>query len=805
MSSPKTYRFPFASYPAVRLAILFASGLLLDFYFLWGPYLWIVAFAILVALYFSGAFFYHKTLKSNLYRLSVMAYLAAIIAFGGVWHSLFSNHTMPVEAQVLDKYTWQELTFKGEVYRVDESSSGTLQLDVHVDTTLFGKIAWLRSYKLRSMIDPDELSPPTELELGDRMVFRAVLYPLEGIQNPQEFNYKAYLNSREIYVHAGIKSISRVQRNKSYFRWTYFRQKVLDAIDHNFSKDTAPLAKALLIGYKNELGQETKTAFSRAGLSHIMAVSGLHVGFLLAPFWFLIPFLWRLKYGKQVGLAGLIVLLFFYAGLTGFSASVMRASLAGALLMYGRLFRKVHDSKNLMAVAALIILLVNPAALFSISFQLSFSAVYIILLIAPALYRRLPGWIQYRWYGKPVSAVIISFIVQLGLFPVLAFYFGEFSIVGPLANAFVLPFLGLVVPLALILLPFGMIFPSAAHFINTPADWFLSGLNWLVNLTSQWEWSWVQVHIESLLFFGIWIAAIFFIASLPIPKLRWKFFILFLLTLCLGQTQQLIQKLQPPTLQLTIFDVGQGDAALVKTPLGKHFLIDTGRWRPGYNSAKYVIIPHLKASGIEKLDAVFLSHPHADHIGGTIDLMKSIPIDTIYTSGMKYDSNLFKNYRRKAGEQQIPIVDLQAGDQVFIDPSIRLFVYGPDSKPSSSNVNNSSLIFELVYGSTEFLFMGDAEASQERQLIARYPQLTDTDYLKVPHHGSKTSSNVLFLQQVTPKVATVSLAKENRFDHPNAEAVRRLRATGAKIHFTSLDGAIILSSDGKRITLQPWR
>ncbi|HET6528416.1 MAG TPA: DNA internalization-related competence protein ComEC/Rec2, partial [Balneolaceae bacterium] len=640
--------------------------------------------------------------------------------------------------------------------------------------------------------------------LGDRMKFRATVYPLKGQRNPNEFNYKSYLASKGIHAQAGINDILNIEENHSIWRWTFFRQKVLDVIDHNFSEETAPLAKALLIGYKNELGRETKTAFSRAGLSHIMAVSGLHVGFLLAPFWLLIPFFWALKYGRQIGLVLLIVLLFFYAGLTGFSASVMRASLAGGFLMYGRLFHKIRDSKNLMAVAALIILLLNPDSLFSVSFQLSFAAEYIILLIAPVIFHRLPNWIQFRWYGAPVSAVIISFVVQLGLFPMLAWYFGEFSIVGPLANAIVLPFLGLVVPYALILLPVGMIFPQATHLLNLPVDWFFSGLNWFVHFSSSWEWSWMQANINGLMFFVIWTAVIFFIAALPVPKIRWKFLAVLLLVLCLGQSYKLIQKLQSPTLKITVLDVGQGDAALVKTPLGKHFLVDAGRWQPGYNSGKYVIIPHLKSLGIKKLDAVFLSHPHADHIGGMIELIQTIPIDTIYSSGMNYDSNLFKTYRRAARQNHIPIIDLQAGDHVSIDPSIRIFVYGPAAN-ASSNINNHSLIFELVYGSTEFLFMGDAEKSQERHLIANYPKLTDTDFLKVGHHGSRTSSNSLFLRQATPEIATVSLAKSNRFRHPNQEAIRRLRATGTNLHFTSLEGALIFESDGETITLKEWR
>ncbi|HKK46168.1 MAG TPA: DNA internalization-related competence protein ComEC/Rec2, partial [Balneolaceae bacterium] len=545
-----------------------------------------------------------------------------------------------------------------------------------------------------------------------------------------------------------------------------------------------------------------KISFSRAGLSHIMAVSGLHVGFILLPFWILIPFFWTFRFGKEIGLVILIIILFFYAGLTGFSASVTRASLAGGFLTYGRLFHKARDAKNLTAVAALILLLINPNDLFAIGFQLSFGAVYIILLTAPVVSRRLPNRIRFRWYGRPIMVIISSLIVQIGLFPLLAYYFGEFSLVGPLANAVVIPFLGFIVPYSLLLVPIGMLFPITAHFLNTPSDLFLSRLNWFVNTAAHWDWSWIQVHINSFLFFVIWTAAIFFIATLPIPKLRWKVLSVLLLLLCLNLASGIIRKLKPATLDLLVFDVGQGDGMLITTPDGKHFMIDTGRWQPGYNSAKYVIIPYLKAEGIKKLDAIFLSHPHADHIGGLPQLIKSIPIDTIYNSGAKYNSRLFHRYHRLAKQHHIPIKSLTAGMEVPLDPAMHIFVYGPETKTGDHNVNNYSLIQELIYGKTDMLFMGDAEKAEERKLIADYPKLADTDFLKVGHHGSRTSSTMTLLDDITAKQGVVSVAMQNRYRHPNAEAIRRLRRDSVKLYFTSLRGAIEVHSDGTKIWVE---
>ncbi|TYP93849.1 competence protein ComEC [Fodinibius salinus] len=804
MEIKQSYQFPFASYPAVRLLLLMAAGILLDYHLQVSSYIWLGLFATSASIYLLSEYFYQEFLKAGLYNTAICCYLILIIAFGASWHSFFDYRTPPEEAQILNAYTWKELTFSGTVHQIRQTNTGKYQIDTNVDTTLYpNDILWDKSYRIRTILDPADIPFPNGLELGDQINFSAIIYPLDPKRNPGQFDYKDYLSSIGIYTQAGITNIGNIHSSPaSVFRWTSLRQKVLDAIEHNFSKQTVPLAKALLIGHKNELKREEKIAFSRAGLSHIMAVSGLHVGFILAPFWICIPLFWTFRYGKEIGLFLLLMLLFFYAGLTGFSASVMRASLVGGFLAYGKLFNKVRNSKNLTAVAALILLLINPGNLFTIGFQLSFSAVYVILLTAPIISRKLPAWIQYRWYGQPVMVVIISFIVQLGLFPLLAYHFGEFSIIGPFANAIVVPILGIAVPVGLLLLPLSSFLPDLAHTLNIPIDYFLGLLDWFVTLTANWPWSWMQVHIRSLLFFSIWTAIIFLIASLPIPKMRWKWLAIVLALLCVDQAQNIIQKIQPAKLHITFFDVGQGDAALVKTPAGKHFLIDTGRWQPDYNSGKYIIIPYLKQKGIEKLDGIFLSHPHADHIGGMPELIDNIAIDTIYNSGAKYDSQLYDTYRRKATEKTIPIVPLTAGQQVVLDPSMRIFIYGPAQNISDANVNNRSLILELIYGQTQMLFMGDAEHQQEQRIARHYPQLIATDFLKVGHHGSKTSSSTPLLQQADAKAGIISLSKQNQFHHPHPAAIQRLQQDSVSLYFTSLTGAIQLWSDGSRIRIE---
>lgn len=800
MEPRNSYQFPFSRYPAVRLSLLFITGILL--FKIYQPALiWMAAIFMGLIIAFGWIEFRSKkTISTFLTNLNSLIFLLIVVLFGALLSGIHSIQKEKEIIQLVEVSDWEEVAITGQIQSISKTSSGKVRWDLMVSKTDFGAVSSTQKYKARILADEAE-APAT---LGDSVHFTGTIIPIQEKRNPHDFDYKAYLQSQDIQAQIRLEKMHHLQPNTKILEWVWWREKALILVDQNFDSQTAPIAKALLVGFKQDLDTESKTAFARAGLSHIMAVSGLHVGFIVAPFWVIIPWFWTKRYGSEIGFVLLLAILFCYAGLTGFSPSVMRASVMAGFLSYGKLFHKINDSVNLTAAAAFVLLVINPSNLFNIGFQLSFSAVFIILLILPVIQNLLPYWIRIRWYGKPLMIVIVSLVVQFGLYPLQVYYFGEVSLVSPIANALFVPLLGVVVPLSLVALFLAAINPALGFVINYPSYLFLDLMKEFVYTAASWNWAWTTASLGTNLIFLLWLFLIFFISAFHIPKLRWRLLCGMLGTLVLVFSIDVYQKFQPAKLTIIHFDVGQGDAALLQTPSGKSMLIDAGVWSPGYNSGKSIILPHLKSVGINKLDAVILSHPHADHIGGIIDLINEIPIKTIYNSGYPYDSNLYQNYLDLARQKSIPVKSVAAGDTLAIDPSILFLVLGPNAENHSSDPNEHSVVLNVIYGESEFLFTGDAGEKQEDQLVHTYGNLLDTDFLKVGHHGSRTSSSIPFLNQVTPEVAVVSLAERNKFRHPHPEAVNRLGLTEAELLFTSREKAIILESDGEHIRRIEW-
>ncbi len=794
------YHFPYARFPAVRLLLCFTCGILL-YHLASIPSTRIALLLLPISLLYLVINHLYLRFFHRFWQLFSLVLYFSLVTGSGYFRTSLVKSDRPLPSQELYTFKNDTLFCFGEVKGVNPGAYRiryTMLLD-----SVKPKNQPVQTGPFHIILDQNDTT--RALDAGSHISFSGILRPIYPGRNPHDFDYQAFLRQKGIGAEVELIRMQSDIANNEWWHWVTLRRKLDNAIDRVFSAENRPIAKALLIGQKGELTRGTRQSFVRAGLSHLMAVSGLHVGFLIAPLWFLIPLIWTSKSGRILAIISLGIILFIYSGLTGFPASVMRASLMAMLFAYGRIFRKVREPLNLLACAAIIILVINPNRLYDIGFQLSFSAVAIILLVMPTVKRLWNKFHKKSWLHRMTEGALVSLIVQIGLFPLLAKYFHEYSLIAPISNIIAIPLAQVIVLGGLFSSIMTLIWPGAGVTLGIPVNMVTGWLNYWAGFMSGLPGSWITIPDISPLWFPVWISVIGCLSAWTIPRLRWKWLGVFILAITFFPLTNLLNHDKSSELNVTFFDVGQGDALLVDTPSGHHFLIDTGRWMWHTDSGKRVLVPELKSMGINHLDAIFLTHPQADHIGGILSILQAVRIDTIYNIGKPYDSKLFAHYHELAKQLKVPLIRLFAGRPLSIDPNIRLYILAPEFHAHNSNVNDLSLIIKLVYGKTSFLFTGDAEQPEEDAVVHDFGSFLDSSVLKVGHHGSATSSTTSFLDLVTPKIGVVSVGRHNRYGHPDLPAVDRLLHHHTQLHYTALEGAVTITSDGNNISVRHWQ
>ena len=695
----------------------------------------------------------------------------------------------------------EDVHARGVVKQVRERASSTsiwlrmYQLDVE------GKTITQQAFDALLRWDAEETTP----KIADDIAVDIRLREPTGKRNPYEFDYTAWLSTQDI---AWLGSVSRMSENfgtSSRYPWLSWRRTLDDWVRRGFSPEQIPIAKALLLGQKGDIEIEERQAFARAGLSHLMAVSGLHVGFIILPLWMLIPLVWSKPIGRHLGFILVIISLYCYSGITGFSASVVRASVMAGVSAYAKVYRHPRDPLNLLGLAAFIILLFDPRSMWDLGFQLSFSAVAILLWVMPSIQNWLPQRLQEKPWKGLTGLVLVSIVVQIGLYPILVIGFGEYSVAGAISNIAGIPLTQVVILWSLFALPVSGLVPEYAPLLLWPADKAAALLRLTADQASSWDWAWWYVPVPNPWIVGIWISGAMFIAVWHRTHLRWKALGLLLVSVLLWGGTSLWEHWKRPRIECLFLDVGQGDATLIRTHDHRYWLIDTGVYSPGYESGSRTILPVLRRLGVDRLHGVVLSHPHADHVGGVLSLIGSIPIDTLYEAHFPTRSAIVAGYRVAARKREIPIVSLEHGRVLEMGATARGYVLNPIEPERYDDPNTASVVLKIVSGETSFLFTGDADMQAEESILERYRSFIASTVLKAGHHGSKTSSSIPFIQAVAPEHIVVSLARINRYRHPHREAVERLRSGSAKVHFTSLKGAVWLASDGKNVWEIDWR
>lgn len=672
----------------------------------------------------------------------------------------------------------------------------------------------------------DASAPFPHVGRGDRVALTGSISRPRGRRNPADMDYAAYLARQGIFATMNVydgTDVAVVGQDRAVAEdllvsaRSYVRGQLAT---HVPSVEARAVLAALVLGDRSGLDATTRDRFARTGLMHLLAVSGLHVLLVgMVLYRMLQPALlrlsrrrlrWRTVEVLRVGLT--MALLLAYLFLSGTSTSAVRAVVMAGLFLGGAVLHRTARGLNTLGVAAVVLLLVQPGHLFSVGFQLSFAAVAAIVTIVPRLQQAIPYTWQSGWLRRPVWDMgFASFAATLGTAPVLLYHFGYASAAGLVLNLAAIPATALSLGAAFTMLTMGGVWPALAGAYGTASDAIVRGLLELTRLGDRWlGWAAADGFVQDPWALLAMTAGLVAFVQWPRPRHRWRLLMLSLAFVTGSVWIQMLDGPSRPHLDVVFFDVGHGDATLLRLPNGRHMLIDAGARGPSGGHGRHTILPHLDHYGIDRLDAILVSHPHGDHLGGVPALLREVSVGQVITSGASHDSHLYADMVHVIDSAGVPHRIVQTGDTLDLDASVRLQILAPDSTTlQSENANDASIVVRVIYGSTTLLFTGDAERDTERRLIRRYAPLLRSDVVKVGHHGSSTSSTAPFVTNVscdtTSTLAVISAGTHGFFELPDGEVVTRWQQAGAAVQTTKHEGAIWLRSDGRQIQRVRWR
>src|SRR5882762_5191654 len=627
---------------------------------------------------------------------------------------------------------------------------------------------------------PDDSGGVLPVRAGERWRFAVRLRRPHGSANPHGFDYEAWLLERGIRATGYVRMpprrwaderaqivpqrlATRVPRYWLERLRAAAREKIRDALPE---RPYAGILIALAIGDQNAIDPEEWQLFARTGVSHLMSISGLHVIMVAGLIAMFVSWGWRrseslalaLPAQKAAALAGFLAA-FAYCLISGYAVPAQRTLYMVGVVALALWLGRATSASRVLAAALFLVLVLDPWAVLSPGFWLSFAAVAVIFYVGCARTAR-AHWLA-QW-GR------VQWAVTVGLAPLLLVLFQQVSLVSPVANALAIPLVSFVIT------------PLALAGAVLPLDWVLdlgqATLEWLATLPSAvWHQHAPLAWTVPLALAGI--------AWMLLPRgfpARW-----------LGAPLVLpLFAVSPPSpgageLWITVLDVGQGLAVLARTE--RHALLyDAG---PAFNassdSGSRVILPYLRGEGIDGLDALVLSHDDRDHSGGAGSVLEAMPVGLLWSS-LSPDHALLA-----APAWRAPCV---AGRKWLWDGVSFEFLH-PSAEAAegrAARANNRSCVLRIEAPAGRVLLTGDIERAAERELLLRAPALLPADALLVPHHGSATSSTPEFVKQVAPRHAVFAVGHRNRFGHPREDVLERYREAGSELLRTDTGGAIQL-------------
>jgi competence protein ComEC len=678
---------------------------------------------------------------------------------------------------------------------------------------------------------------------GDFIRFHCALKKIQSFRNPGGFDYERYLNSQGIYATGFIADTSGIillrGNAASYLklRLESFRMHLREMIYRNAPSPQREIIEAMTIGNQTAIPTDIRDNFSKTGTSHILSISGLHIGMVAAMAFFIISLLLKsseylmLRFNIiKVSAAVAFILVLFYALIAGMGVTVLRSALMALVFLIALIFGRQRDLYNTLALAGLVILIISPTALFDISFQLSFLAVLSLIYIVPRFGNLsfgqlsiLPAWSQSIIRYLYIS-IIVCLAATIGTLPLIVYYFNRVSNVTIIANLIAVPLLGtLALATAMLFLLTALFLPAVAGFFVKITSLFVMISIEIINKLASFAWSSFNItrpNIAEIAFFYLSIILLVQLADsrkgmkgnfLHHPQIL-RYVLIFTLIFFAGDVIYLSLKDKLSSdLRITAIDVGQGSAILVRFPGGENMLIDGGGFADSsFDTGKMVIAPYLYKERISKIDTVILTHPHPDHMLGLLYILDNFNVQEFWSTGRTGDDEYSQKLKKIIGERKIKSVSFSQDTPVKIMGGTNIQVLWPPpatgvvgKELSDEDVNDTSLVFRITHNKVAFLVTGDISAKIE-DILVRSGRDLKSDVLFVPHHGSVHSSSSGFIKKVACRYAVISAGINNTFRHPHPLTLERYWKAQAYVFRTDQNGAITFRTDGNLLTTETF-
>ncbi len=785
--------------PLLRVVLLFAAGIYLAQHITGSTRFYFFLAVILILSFILSVF---SSLKIRRYSFFLLLILSGFFRLALETCILPGNHISFHRTAQIDSVVLQVESFGTNRYGTKRGIGSIRKIYEHgIAQAASGKILF-RGKEL------------PELKYGDIVLLSGKVSIPPGQRNPGQFDYRRYLVRRGIHRQLEISDTSLVKvlfRNKGNPFRRYIITPVHDYIESTLTQylteHAGGITRALILGEKQGLDPQELKAFQRSGVVHVLAISGLHVGYIILFIYVIFKVL-QVGFRKRIIL--IMLVLFVYVALVDFRAPVIRASLMAVLLMGAKIFERRYQVFNVLSGAALIILLFDPAELFNPGFQFSFAAVAAIVggypqlkkifpldnIIINRLNSSKPVRFVYRYIWQPL---LVSLAAVLGTLPLSVYYYGLIPVVAVFANLIIIPAIGLALLLSLVILITAAFSTIIAANVGIAVDWLL---NFTVFSTGEISAAGFGIHETMRGNFLLTMVLVFIAVTVFMfdkPAWRWRTLILMVATSFLFAAD--LQK-PPDFTEVTFFDVGQGDACFIRTSTGYRLLVDAGGKNDYLNVTEF-----LKNLGVLHLNYAVASHPHDDHIGGMAEVLSRLQVDTLVTTACKFDSKVYNNLMETAVKRNTFIRRVKRGDRLFAGHGTRIYILNPAEEflnHDSTAANDVSIVLKIEQGESGLLLPGDAERAAEKRMSS-FGEFLESEILKTAHHGSNTSTGPEFLSFVYPRIAVIPVAERNRFGHPSAVVLERLKQLGTKIYLTSTEGAVRFRMYENRIVKTEWR